>query len=278
MGMWGQMAGGIAQQGGADWEIGLSLIGRALAQNDYDKANALYQSILADLSDMEVPQFQEMLAQEVPAAREIIGAGEGRQAQSAALQRLQSFVDQGGLDAQARAQYEEALSGADQRAASNRGAVQQSMGRRGMSGSGAELAGQMQANQASANQARGASLDIAGQSRQRALDALGKQASLGTNMRGQDIDVESKNAAAAAARDEFNAKMRYSAMNANNQNVANKFKMDLAKKDRVNQARAGMAGKHTEGARRTQGDWSSVGRASNYKHQAAADDLEDMPF
>lgn len=278
MGMWGQIGSGIATQGGATWEIGLGLIGRAIAQKDYDQANRIYEAIVESISAEDVPKFQQMLAQEVPNVDLVIGGGPGRQAQAAALSNLQSFVDQQGLDAQARAMNEEALMAADQRARGARGALMQGYARRGLGGGGQELAGQLQANQASANLGRQSSLDIAGQARQRALDALGKQASIGGQMRGQDIDVESKNQAARAAREQFNAKMRYATALENNQLLDRDFRNRMAKQSAMAQARGRLAQQHEKGAERTQRDWSSVGKGINYKHQAAADDLEDMPF
>lgn len=278
MGMFGQMGSSIATQGGADWEMGLSLIGAAIAQQDYDKANAIYQTIADSIAAEDLPQFKQMVAEQVPQGDKIVGLGQGRSAQSEAINRLGAFVDQGGLDAQARAGNEEALGQADQRAQGARGALQQQYARKGMGGSGTELASNLQANQAAANQGRQSSLDIAGQARQRALGALNTQAQVGGQMRGQDIDVESKNAAAAAARQEFNAKMRYSAQGQNNELLQNDFRNRMAKQQALNQARQRIAMQHEKGADRTRKDWGSVGQGMNYKHQAASEDLESMPF
>lgn len=269
---------GAATQGGANWEFGLGLIGRLIAQGDIDKANRIYQEIAASLSAEELPKFQNMVAQEVPEADRILGAGEGRDAQAAALRNLQSFVDQQGLDAQARAMNEESMMAADQRAAGARGALMQGMARRGMGGSGQELAGALQANQAAANMNRQSSLDIAGQARQRAMQALGQQAQVGGQMRGQDIDVESKNSAAKQAREQFNAKMRYAAQGDNNQLLDQDFRNRMAKQKAVGNAKRDVAGRHLESAKQTQSDWSGAGKWQNYKHQAASDDLEEMPF
>lgn len=278
MGMYGEIGAQGMTQMGANWSMGLSLIGRAIAQGQYDQANRLYQEILSSISAEEVPKFQQMMAQEIPEADKIIGGGEGRSAQQNALIKLQSFVDQGGLDAQARAQNEEALSGADQRAQGNRGALMQQYARRGMQGSGSELGSMLQANQSSANQGRQASLDIAGSARSRALSALGQQASIGGQMRGQDIDVESKNAAAQRERDLFNAKMRYAAMGANNDMNQQDFMNRMSKQRAMAAAKGKVADQWEKGARQTQSDWSGAGQAMNYKHQSLAEGSEEMPF
>lgn len=278
MGMQGQIWSSILTQAGGTWEMGLSLIGAQIAKGNYEKADAIYKEIVDSLSAEEVPKFKEMAAQQLPEIERISGGGEGRQAQAMALQKLQSFVDQNGLDAQARAANEQALSAADQRAQANRGALQQSYARKGMAGGGSEQAAMMQANQASANQARSSSLDIAGQARARALQALAQQAQTGSAMRGQDIDVESKNAAAENARSQFNAKMRYAAMGANNDYANQDYRNRMAKQNAVNQAKGTVAKRYLQGAEQTRRDWASVGRGINYKHQAASEDMEDAPF
>lgn len=278
MGMYGEIGAQGMSQTGADWSMGLSLIGRAMAQGDYDKANALYQSILDSISMEQVPEFKQLVAQEIPNASQILGAGEGRDAQSRALAKLQSFIDQNGLDAQARSANQESLSAADQHAQGNRQALQGSMARKGMDESGTNLASQLQANQSSANQGRNSSLQIAGDARQRAMDALGKYAQTGSQMRGQDIDVESKNAAAEQERNIFNAKMRNAAQQGNNDNLENDFKNRMLLQQQKNNARAMMAGRRLAGAKQTQSDWSSMGQGMNYKHQSAAEGSEEMPF
>lgn len=278
MGMWGQIGSAAVSQAGMDESMGLTLIGRLIAQGDYDKANQIYQTITESIAAQDVPAFQKMLAEQVPDAERVIGAGQGKTAQSNAINNLQSFVDQNGLDAQARSANEQALGQADQHAQGARGAIMQDAARRGMSGSGAELASNMQANQSAANQGRQASLDIAGQARQRALQALGQQAQIGTSMRGQDIGVESTNAAAANAREQFNARMRYAAQGANNDYANQDFQNRMAKEGALNQARQRMAGRYDQGGQRTQRDWSAVGRWKNAKNQMESENLEDAPF
>lgn len=278
MGMWGQIGSSAVTQAGMDESMGLTLIGRLIAQGDYDKANQIYQTIVESVSAQDLPAFKQMVAQQLGPSAQVLGQGQGRNAQSQAISNLQSFVDQNGLDAQARAANEEALGQADQRAQGARGALLQQYARRGMSGSGAEFGNMLQANQSSANQGRQSSLDIAGQARQRALQALGQQANIGGQMRGQDIDVESKNAAAQNARDEFNAKMRWAAQGANNNLMQEDFQNRMAKENALDAARSNMANRYDQGGQRTQKDWAAVGRWKNAKNQIEADNLEDMPF
>lgn len=279
MGIYGTAFAEGIQQAGADQEIGLTLIGRALAEGDYQRARQLYDQMLAEAENLEaVPEWEDLVAQEYNAVPQIALEGEGRSAQQRAIQGLQSYVDQQGLDSQARGQLEEALATADQRNAANRGAIRSGMERRGMGGSGAELAMLLQGNQASANQARQSSLDIAGQARQRALDSLKSQAGIGGQMRGQDISVQGKNMDAERARQEFNARMRYASSAANNQGKLDTMDAKIRRIALRNQARAGRAGKYTESGNKTQSDWASMGRGLNYKAQMASDTMGDMPF
>lgn len=278
MGMWSQIGSAILTQGGADWEMGLSLIGAAISQGNYDQAKEIYDTIVRSIGDEQIPEFQKAVAQEVQARREIPVQSEGRSAQSSAIRQLGNFVDQGGLDAQARAQNQQVLSAADQREKGQREAITSGMARRGMGGSGAELAAQLQGQQASANQARNAGLDIAGQARSRALQALGQQASIGGQMRGQDFSIENANAAAEREREMFNAKMRSATQQYNNTGAMENAQLRLAKLAQMNAARRQVAGNEIETGNRVRKDYAGVGRGINYKHQAASEDMEGMPF
>lgn len=263
---------GYIQAGGAAFEGIMGAIGRAQAEGDYAKADAMYQQMLSQIDASEVPKFQRMAAEMLPEPERIQGGGEGRSAQSMALQKLSSFVDQNGLDAQARSANEEALGLSDQRQQANRGAIQQAFARKGMSGSGSELASLLQAQQGDANQARRSSLDIAGQARQRALAALGQQAQIGGQMRGQDIDVEGRNAAAANAREQFNAKMKYAAQGDNNDLLQSGFNNNMSKIKAKSEALGVNAKNKTARGQQTQSDFSGIGKAGNYAAQGFTDD------
>jgi len=263
---------------GADMSMGLSLIGRLAAQGDYDAANRMYAEILQSISAEDVPAFKQYVAQTVPDIERIQQGGEGRSAQSSAIAKLQSFVDQNGLDAQARSANEQVLSAADQRAQGNRAAVTSNFARRGMGGSGAEFASMLQGNQSAANQGRQSGLQIASDAKSRALSALGEQGSLAGQMRGQDIDVASKNAAAANAREQFNANMRMDTAKGNNQLLDVDFKNRMEKQRAMAAAKSKVAERHLAGAKQTQGDFSSVGQGLNYKSQVAAEGSESMPW
>lgn len=277
MGMWGDIAATGTSSMGSNWEIGLSLIGRAIAQGDIDKANAIYDDILRDIEAEDIPEFERVLEQQIPQFREIQMGSSGRTAQQGAIDRLTQFIDQGGMDDQARAQLQESMSLEDQRSRGNRDAILQNRARRGMGGSGDELSALLSEGQGSANRGRNASLSIAASARQRALDSLGKQSQVAGQMRGQDISIDKANQDAAQEREMFNAKMRMAAANANNQGQMDNAYLRLAKRNMVSKAKSDKAGRRLAGAKQTMSDWGSVGRGMNMKHQTAAEGASEMP-
>jgi hypothetical protein len=275
MGMFGEIGNQMSDQIGADSEIGMTLIGRALAQGDIDKANALYQQILQQAQGVQNPTFQNYTPQTVDAQNGVPLAGQGRSAQVNAIQNLQSFVDQNGLDAQGRAANQQVMGQQAQANQGQQGAIMNQMARQGMSGSGSELAAMLSGQQGSANAARSNGLDIAGQARSRALAALGQQAGVAGQMRGQDIGVQQGNQSAEQARQMFNAKQRMAAMQGNNQNSQMAFNDNLNRLQNLGQAEQGSASRYDQGAKQTMGDFASIGRANNYKSQMAGQGFED---
>ncbi len=278
MGMFGNIMAAGTSTMGANWEMGLTLIGRLAAQGDYDKADMLYKQMLEEMEATDVPKFKELVAEQMSPGRDIAMGSSGRTAQQGAIDRLGEFADQGGLDDQARGQLQQAMSATDQNERANRGAILASRARRGMSGSGDELAAMLGSQQGSANQARNAGLDIAGQARQRALQALSQQGQLAGQMRGQDIGVEKSNVDAAQARDNFNSKMRWAAQTGNNEGRMNEAMMKFKRLEMVNRERQNKADHLMGRAKRTQGDWSSMGRGMNMKHQGMAEGASEMPW
>lgn len=273
-----QIMSAVTAQAGGTWELGLSLLGGLIAQGNYRKADEIYQQIIDSLDAEQVPQFEKLVAQEIPQLREIQMGSSGRTAQQGAIDRLQSFIDQDGLDAQARNQLQQSMSLEDQRSRGNREAILQSRARRGLGGSGDELSALLSENQGSANRGRDASLQIAADARQRALSALGQQGQLAGMMRGQDISVDKANLDAQKEREMFNAKMRMASAQGNNQYAQDDFQNRLAKQKLVSQAKGRKAERYLEGAAQTRKDWAGVGRSMNMKHQQASEDLDDMSF
>jgi len=278
MGMMGGIGSTISQEGGADWEIGLSLIGRLQAQGDYDKAMAMWEKMAGDMDATQLPKFKAVSAQILGSSNPVLVNSEGRQAQSRALSRLQQLGDEGGMDAQARLAQQQALSTSDQNAKANRGAIMQGYARRGMQNSGAEMAAQLQNASDSANGARDSSLSAASEARNRALQSLMGSANVAGQMRSGDVNIQQGNQAAENARQEFNAKMVSATDRYNNDAELQNALAKLKRQQMVNEARGGLANKIYARGQQTAGDYASMGRAMNNKSQIAANGSEEMGF
>lgn len=130
--------------------------------------------------------------------------------QSSALQRLSEIADGDGFTAQDKARLDQAQ---DQVATADRGrreAILQNMATRGMSGSGNELLAQLQSNQAATDRQNDASLNIAAQGNQRALEALMSSSDLARRMDQDRLGLETRKAQAQDAINQFNAGQRLS--------------------------------------------------------------------
>lgn len=278
MGMFGDIGNTGSQMTGAGVDIVMSLIGSAMAAGDYQKAHDLYQNYYDQINGAQGPQWQQQTAQEDDAPQNIAIKSQGRTAQSQALAKLQAFADQGGLDAQGRQALQQTLGASDQQAQAQRGAIMQGSARKGMQGSGSELAAMLQGQQGASNASRNSGLGIAGQARQNALGALTSSGTLAGQMRGQDISTQAQNANAEAARQQFNAKMRQAANSQNAQGAFTQYDAQLAHLQQLGQANSQLAGDDINKAKRTQGQWSSVGQGLDYGFQAAGEGSSNMPF
>ncbi len=266
MGMWGA----IGKGGGAAWELGFSLIGEAMSAGKRQQALDLYKDMQANAQGMEIPPFEEIVAQQ---AEKQPGADPAvREAQMQAMSRMGNLADQNGLDPQAQAQLQQARGSMEQAMSGNNRAIQDNMARRGMSGSGSELAAQLSGNQAASNRGNQAGLDIASQARQRALAALQSQNSMAGNVRAGDLQDQE----AQAQRDRFNAQMRAAAQTGNINQKANRFGMQAKKVGMVNQADSDLSGQLYNAADRENKVWSGVGRGANKMSAAGGEMADDM--
>lgn len=278
MGMYGAIGQTASDVTGAGVDMIMSAIGSAAANGDYQKAHDLYQQYMDQVNASSAPQFKQQTAQEDLDPDQIGIDSSGRTAQSNAIGQLQSFVDQNGLDASARAGLQQAQGQTEQQNQANRGAIMQGMARKGMQGSGSELSAMLQGQQGASNQERNAGLDIAGQAKQRALGALQTQAGVAGQMRGQDIGIQTQNAQAAQQRALFNAKMRDATQSANNAGQFTGYDAQLAHLQQQGQAEGQVAADDKERAKRTQGQYSSIGQGLDYGFQAVGEGSADMPF
>jgi hypothetical protein len=233
----GNPLGAIA--GGALGGIG-GLLAAADQEKDQKKADALRQRAAEEIAKIPTPELKFQAYEELKSAgyftpeleKEIKIADSEyekistdprlKEAQMGALASLQELAKSGGLDAMDRANLEQARRRAALDSANQQAAVQESMARRGMGGSGLEMVQRQMAAQSAANQANAADLQIQGEARRRALEAIQQSGQLAGNVREQDFGEQAK---IAAAKDELN---RFRAQNAINMQMRNIGSMNEA--------------------------------------------------
>lgn len=138
-----------------------------------------------------------------------------KQAQLAALSKLEEVGNQGGLSFEDRSRLNHIQSELNRNEQANRQAIMQNMASRGMGGSGFELAAQLANQQGAAERASTAGLDVKAQAERRALEALMGAGQLGGQIRGQEFDEKARAAQAQDSINQFNAANRQSVQNAN---------------------------------------------------------------
>lgn len=122
----------------------------------------------------------------------------GREAQLKALKRLQG-IGEGEFDPEYQQQVQEAARAAQGEAQSRQASIMQDFARRGIAGSGMNLAAQIGASASSMDRAAQANQAAAAQAYRNRLNALMSGAQLGSQIRGEDIDLQARNTAAINA-------------------------------------------------------------------------------
>ncbi len=110
-------------------------------------------------------------------------------AQEGAMKQYGEIAAEKGMDAQARAAFEQANMEAATQARAQQEALKQTMARRGLAGSGMELAQAQMAGQGAADISRMAGVQQASSAQQRALQALSQQTNLAQQMVGTRTNI-----------------------------------------------------------------------------------------
>lgn len=186
-----------------------TLIGMAMAQGDYAKAEELRKQAREHIAKLNPDELAKVRAEVGDSAfSNVVEAPEGRQAQLTALQRLQAMST--GEDPESAAEYARAQAEA---AANERGvrmAALQRLAQRGAGAtSGLALAAQQDAAQASTQAANTRTLEAAAAARRRALEALSMQGQMGTQLRNSDYQLQRDRAQAQDSINRFNADARW---------------------------------------------------------------------
>lgn len=210
---------------------GLNIIAPGLAQTiGSGDADALRGQYIDEARDLELPEFDkrdfsqieyagdfrpEAFATPEAASYQTINVDpRTREIAMQALQRMQGFVDQNATSQHAL-DRQSALDDAAQMARAREGAIAAQAARRGQGGSSLEYVMRNQAAQQGAQQAQGGMLNAAAQAALQRL--MGNQAQMqgAMGLRGQDADIEGRNAAIINAFNMYNTQARNAANQAN---------------------------------------------------------------
>ena len=137
-----------------------------------------------------------------------------------ALAGYQDIVSQGGLTDVDRARIAEIQQEMNRRERGQREALMQQYAARGLGGSGAEMAAALMGQQEAAQGASMAGLQQAAMAQQARERALGQLGGMGSQVRGQEYEMQANKAAAQDAINRFNTQLRNEAFlrNINEQN------------------------------------------------------------
>ena len=179
---------------------------------DHTKLDAPTFKVLQQYAPEVTDYIQEKAPQYIMANSE--DAKAGRDAQRAALQRLRGLGETG-RDAQSDALQEDAMRRQAIENNSQQASIRQNMQQRGIGGGGLELAQAMGAQQNAAQLGADASRSAMLEAHRTRLQALRDGASLGGQIRNEDVELESKN---VGINNDFNNRL------ATNQNAYNRYK------------------------------------------------------
>lgn len=201
-----------------------------------------------------------------------------RDAQKAAIAKLQDIGNSGGLTLEDRVALSTIQNQANTDDKARQGAILSNMAERGISGSGNELAARLASSQAATNRQANQDLNVAATAQKRALDAILQGGTQAGQLRAQDFGQASTVASAQDRINQFNTQNKQQVNAANTginnnaqqvnltsaQNLSNKntdlsndqqsFNTGLIQKDydnRINKAKA-IGGLNTDAAKATQ--------------------------
>lgn len=209
-------------------------------------------------AQLTLPQLQKLVVAGVmtPAQAEaalvksnaydkVAPGGQGLDAEIAALAKLSDIADSGGMDAEAKATLNDALSKARTQGQGERQYILDQMAARGiptsLMGESAQLAEAGQEAEAASK----AGVDAAGQAEQRALEALSESAGLGGQIQSEQFGEAAKKADAANAIAQWNAQNQTSINEANAARKQQASEINTANTQDVSNQNTGLANERT---------------------------------
>lgn len=183
------------------------------------------------------PAFEQAVAQDPSQFEQIVTNSEHSAAQNRALGELSKIGYDGGLRLEDKVALNDARAGSINREKAERMGIGDQMARRGMSGSGFDVAARLASQQGSADRESRASLQIASDAQQRALQAIMGAGNLASQYRTQGFNEQGQKATAADAINKFNTQNLRDVNSANvgSSNAANAYnfqnKQDISNKN-----------------------------------------------
>ena len=254
---------------GMGGQVLLSALGEAFAAGDDAKAQAIRKQIADKFGSAALPQFEHVAAQQVS---QLAPADDSlRRSQMDALGSLEREYRMGGMTDADKAAMELAANRTAAQVSGDAATVQQNLAARGMGGGlgGAYLT--MAASQAGANALGQQALASQVEARRRALAALESGASLAGNINQQDL----ARAQAQSGIDQFNARMRFDAQQANNNNAQATWNAQNTSLNNWADAQNNVAGGYQNQANSTRRVFGSAGQAVGQAGQIGAGYLAD---
>ena len=187
------------------------------SDNPWATSDDYLKQLLAQYSAIGVPDLQNATAEQTGANAfdSVQMDPQTRAYQMQALSRLGDEVNTKGLTAEDQAAQQQALQQAGRFEAGQRGAAEQRAASRGMGGAMSSQLAALQGQQSAINQANTNAVDLAGQNRQRYMQALSQLGNQAGNVRGQDWQQASARAQAQNQINQFNTGMRWQAQQHN---------------------------------------------------------------
>lgn len=221
-GPWGALAGGAAGYLlGSDDKSGDTLAEQLKAARDIPLP--VLQKYYPELYQQVVKLNPELekVTNLAPSAMQGIATDPAlKQAQLAALGKLQQIGSAGGRDAQFMADQARLEGDSNAQLQGQEGAIMQNLAARGLSGGGSELVARNMAAQNASNKQAQMAMDLNAQAQQRALAAIQQSGQLGGQIQAQDFSQQQAKAQAADAISKFNAQNQQEVQN-NNVNTQN---------------------------------------------------------
>jgi hypothetical protein len=223
------------------------MVGASAAKEGRDEATRAFEASVRDYEAIGIPsvEAQQIVMEEyksagmwTPELEEAVVLGQSemgnvstdprlKEAEMRALSKLEETGTAGGMTLSNRANYEKTMGDINAEERGSREAILQNAQEQGGYGSGTSLAAQLMNQQNASARAQQAGLTMAGDAEERALEAIIGAGNLGSKMRGEDFDEQSK---VAAAKDEI---ARWNAANSQDVRQRNAGNVNQAARENI---------------------------------------------